>query len=90
MNLQEEIKKSFPRLEKLFCDEELAAFTNTPPDEIALYHFTLGAWIRNNLLYPPKSPLYCLFLADGILRPDDMSGHIIRQFYEYLQNRDEI
>jgi len=71
MKLYKEIEKSFPTLKKLLTTEELAKFVNTPVSDLSLYHFGLGRWIRNNLLYPEKSRLHKLFLKNGIEHPDD-------------------
>lgn len=61
MELYKEIESSFSMIEKLFSKENLLRFINTPISELCLYHFTLGAWIRNNLLYSKGSLLHDLF-----------------------------
>lgn len=48
MELYEEIERSFPKIEKLFTEQELSSFKNTCKEELCLYHFGLGTWIRNN------------------------------------------
>ena len=44
MKLYEEIEKNFPRLEKLFTNEELYEFVNATFSDLNLYHFGLGTW----------------------------------------------
>lgn len=81
-----EIEKSFPALEKLFSKEELLIYRDTPIDSLFLYHFGLGLWIRNNLLYPERA-LYKLFIKDGISQPDDMSSVIVNFFHIHVLNK---
>ena len=81
-----EIEKSFSRLEKLFSAEELSEFLRCPYEELALYHFGLGFWVRNNLLLP-KSALFSLFQLHNVSSADEMSALIIRLFYLHLQGR---
>jgi len=87
MKLYTEIEKSFPNLEKLFTTEELAVFINTTVSDLSLYHFGLGTWIRNNLLYPKESCLYNLFLENDIEQPDDMSSFIIKLFHYHMAKK---
>ena len=82
--LYEEIKKNFPEIEKLFTQKELAEFKNSVKDDLCLYHFGLGTWLRNNLLQPENNKLYLLFIQNGVTNPDDMSEFIINEFYNYL------
>ena len=88
--MNEETEKSFPNLEKLFTAEELAEFISTPISDLYLYHFSLGMWIRNNLLYPEGSCLCDLLLENGIEHPDDMSFFIIKSFHDYLSKKNNI
>ena len=86
MNLYREIENSFPTIEKLFTKEDLLEFKNAPLADLYLYHFGLGTWIRDNLLFS-ESLLYNLFLENGIENPDAMSGLVIKQFHCYLSHR---
>jgi len=81
MKLYREIENSFPMIEKLFTEEELSEFKNSQISDLCLYHFGLGTWIRNNLLYSEENLLYRLFLENGIEHPDEMSAYIIRLFH---------
>ena len=87
MKLYREIENSFPMIEKLFTKEDFLEFKETPLSDLCLYHFGVGTWIRNNLLYSEKSLLYCLFLENGIDHPDEMSSFIIRLFHYYISKK---
>ena len=87
MELYEEIEKSFPIIEKLFTAESLEEFRHIRISDLYLYHFGLGVWIRNNLLYPKENLLYCLFLENGIEHADEMASFIIRLFHYYVSKK---
>ena len=81
MELYKEIEKSFSYIEKLFSDDELAAFISTRIFDLYKYHFSLGLMIRNDLLHPDGSRLKELFFENGIEHSDDMSSMIIKLFH---------
>ena len=87
MDLYKEIENCFPLVEKQFTHESLLEFKNTPISDLYLYHFGLGAWIRNNLLYPKENHLYDLFILNGIKHPDEMPSLIITKFYFYITEK---
>lgn len=87
MKLYKEIENSFSIIKKLFTKENLLKFKNTSISDLYFYHFGLGTWIRNNLLYPKESLLYSLFLENGIEHPDDMSFFIIKLFHYYISDK---
>ena len=87
MKLYEEIEKSFPMLEKLFEEKDLEIFKNEKISDLCFYHFGIGLWIRNNMLYPEESNLYSLFLEHGIGDIDEMSSFIIRLFHYYISKK---
>lgn len=87
MELYKEIEKTFSMIEKVFLQEDLLNFKNIRVGDLYLYHFGLGTWIRNNLLYPRKSLLWQLFLKNGIEHPDDMSSLIISLFHYYISRK---
>lgn len=78
--LYEEIKKSFPKIKKLFDDTNLNNFICCGYENLSNYHFGLGTWIRNNLL-SESCDLYILFVRGGILQKDDMAALIIHLFF---------
>lgn len=86
MKLCGEIKKSFPKIEKLFSEKELKEFINCDPGDLSLYHFGLGTWIRNELL-KDGSLLTAAFLRDGVSQKDDMSQRLMELFHLYARGK---
>lgn len=58
-------------------------FTEAPTEDLPLYHFGLGLYLRNNVL-TPNSELYRLFRVEGYLEKDDMSSLMLRVWHEEL------
>lgn len=83
MDLYNEIKKVFPKLKIFFSAKELDEFLKCNYEELYVYHFGFGTWIRNTIL--KDSSLYHAFLACGIFQADDMSALLIQLFYIYLK-----
>ena len=83
VDLYNEIKKVFPKLKNFFSAKELDEFLKCNYEELYVYHFGFGTWIRNTIL--KDSSLYHAFLACGISQADDMSALIIQLFYIYLK-----
>ena len=83
VDLYNEIKKVFPKLKNFFSAKELKKFLRCNYEELYVYHFGFGTWIRNTIL--KDSSLYHAFLACGISQADDMSALIIQLFYIYLK-----
>ena len=86
MEIYEEISKNFKTIEELFTKEELSEFLNSDKDKLFLYHFGLGIWIRNNLIYG-KEELIKMFNERHVYHVDDMSGFIIREFHSWLKDK---
>ena len=76
MKIYAEIEKSFPTLEKLFTPEGYEEFKTTKLADLYRYHFGLGTWIRNNLLYSKENILHSLFIENGIKHYDEMTSFI--------------
>lgn len=57
-------------------------------DETAKYHFGLGMWMRNNWGLWGGSRLKKYFKDRGVYHPDDMSGKLMRYYYDYLHGED--
>ncbi|WP_040195868.1 DUF6794 domain-containing protein [Candidatus Soleaferrea massiliensis] len=85
-SLYKYLKNSFPEIEKLFSEAEMERFKNTPPEDLYLYHFGLGTWIRNNLITQDKK-LFKMFLWEDIWHIDDMSDIVIREFQRYCKDK---
>lgn len=64
--------------------DTLAEFAAMLKKDLALCHFGLGLYIRNNYLIPGNR-LYKLFVADGVIHKDDMSAVIIREWHKTLR-----
>lgn len=80
MKIFRKIEESFPVLEDRLGKNELREFMSCKYEELDLYHFGLGTWIRNNLL-KENSSLYKLFIKSGLPNKDEMSCLIIEMFY---------
>ena len=83
VDLYNEIKKVFPKLKNFFSVKELDEFLKCNCEELYVYHFGFGTWIRNTIL--KDSSLYHAFRARGISQADDMSTLLIQLFYIYLK-----
>ena len=84
MKLYKEIEKIFQIIEEHFTAEDLEEFRNEKICDLYLYHFGLGIWIRENLLYPKENILYSLFSENGVKQADEMSSLIITLFHYYV------
>ena len=73
--LHNAIKKSLPKVEKLFNDSAMSDFSNTPNNDSRKYNMTFGSLIRLKLLR--KNVLYRMFLKNGVTDRDDMSMEIL-------------
>ena len=82
MDLVSEIRKTYPFLKKYFTPKKLSEFLCKDYSDTHLYHFSLGTWIRENILpNPDYKNLYDLFCRLGITHTDDMSFLILSLFY---------
>lgn len=86
MELYREAEKYFPQMEKLFKKQEWERFLQREFEELPLYHYTLGGWIRNKLL-EKGSVLERMFIRGGVTDKDDMSMLIIEWFYLYAKTK---
>lgn len=58
----------------------------TAKTDMALYHFGIGMWVRNNWgLWSGKSRLLPYFKKKGITHPDNMSGVILETLKERIE-----
>lgn len=85
MNFLNEIGKSFSLIESYFNEKTLKEFVTCEYYDLYLYHYSLGVWIRNNLLN--KGNLLILFQSSGIEQKDDMSSIIIKLFYLHIKTK---
>ena len=81
------LDECFVQLEKFLKPEEIKKIKDGTEEDMVLYHFTLGMWMRNNWGLWGDSHLAKWFNTQGITHPDDMSGIIMTSFYRYLNNK---
>ncbi len=82
------IEKAFLQMEQVFenAPEVLEQFLQHDKEDLIEYHFSLGLWIRNEILRP-NLQLYNILRKRGISHEDDMSGYLIKEFHEYMSNK---
>ena len=79
------IEECFLELNKTLKPETIESIKNLKSrDETINYHFGLGLWIRNNWGLWGGSRLQAYLTNKGLNHPDDMSGHILEYYYEWL------
>ncbi len=88
MYLLHEIQKVFPKMRAFFTQEQWEKFLACPFDELDIYHFSLGTWVRNHLL-TEGSTLETAFRAVDILQKDDMSLLMMQLLYVAYKEKNE-
>ena len=83
MDFEKEMNVIYDWLDDLLSEEEKEKMLGCDVEDLYIYHFGLGTWIRNNIL-TEKSAVYRFYLNMGITHKDDMSMEIIEGFYGYL------
>ena len=84
MDLLKAIQKSFPKIEKLFTQQQLIEFKNTKINDLTYYQSGLGTMIKIKIL-KPKSALKRLFIEKGITNTDIMTLILINLFHSYVR-----
>lgn len=79
MDFYSEIEKCFYVLEQKFGNN-LNDFLNCNYNDLYMYHFGAGRWIRNYLLND-NSNFFRIFITAGVKNKDDMSSLILKLFY---------
>lgn len=69
--------------------KQIEEIKNCDKKELGQYHFTLGLYIRNNIVFAEKNE-NCInyFKQERISDPDQISSVIIRIYHRYLNNED--
>ncbi len=67
--------------------DEMRALPNR--DGMVRYHLGLGMWLRNHWELWGGSRLQKYFTDRGVHHPDDMSGLILRYYYDWLNGRQD-
>lgn len=80
MELLQEIKECFPKLEQLFAGEGLQNFYESDYGELWLFQLGLGTSVLNDLLQE-NSALYQYFFSIGVKHKEEMSDIIWSLFY---------
>lgn len=91
MKIYKEIEKSFPKLEELLDDTQLAEFKALRLSDLNNYRSDLSAWIIANLLDKKNAAdggaLRQCFVENGIKREASMASVVINLFHFYIANR---
>ncbi len=82
--MKKDLKTTFEFLKLIIRESHLQSLINTPQDDLCVYYFTLGLWLRNSIL-SPDTKLYRHFIDSGLKNKDDMSTYIVYEFYKYLK-----
>jgi len=68
-------------LDALLSDESKSRIDSMSHGGLAMTHFGLGLWIRNNWIHGDRAPVAASMREMGFLHPDDMSGVIIEGYW---------
>lgn len=90
-NKRPSLEECFSIIDKAIDNEAKQLIINTDPDEVPYtFHFTLGMWIRNEIITRYDLRAEDLFIVkdaiDSLLlnNPDAMSGQIILHYQQHL------
>jgi len=83
-DLPETMEECYALLDDILSPDDIAFLKNATDEDLALQHFELGLWIRNNWLYPTQSKLTQLLFDHGVSDIDSMSALILRGYVAYL------
>lgn len=81
------LEECFEALERMTSEEEQKAFLARGRDKVFMLHHSTGRWIRNNWGLWKGSALKTWFEEQGVEHADDMSGMILRGFWDHLQKK---
>ena len=86
--IPKDIEDCCVQLDKILSDKDKEYIKGLPKkDDTIDLHFSLGMWIRNNWGLWGGSRLQIYFLKKRINHPDDMSGEILRAYYNWLNKK---
>ena len=88
MNLPRNKKECFAQLDEMLSEADKKAIVEA--EDLFVFHFTLGLWIRNNWLYERnEEELESLSKAFGVDIPyfaaDDLSSEILEAYQKHLR-----
>jgi hypothetical protein len=79
------LEECFLELNKLLKTKDIEEIKNLKSkEEMGMYHFGLGMWLRNNWSLWGGSRLQQYFIKKNIEHPDHMSGLILNYYYDWL------
>ncbi|MCL2671775.1 MAG: hypothetical protein FWF10_07050 [Clostridiales bacterium] len=84
LDIPASLEECYAALDALLDDAFKEALRDADPNELYVYHFGLGMWIRNNWIYPSENRITKVFVDAGFEEADGMSSAIIRGYHYYL------
>jgi hypothetical protein len=85
-----DLKDCFITLDSLLPKKDIDTIKALPSREKTIrYHHGFGTWIRNNWGLWGGSRLQKYFLDRGFKHPDNMSGLILKYYYDWLHGENE-
>ena len=81
------LEECYAMLDETLSPEDIEFLKNATDEDLAMQHFGLGLWIRNNWLYPTQSKLTQLLFDHGVSDIDSMSSLILRGYVAYLNGQ---
>ena len=82
------IAECFTELDKMLSEDDRSEMRGVKSrDDMIRYHLTLGMSLRNSWGLWANSRLAAYFIDRGVKHPDDMSGLILRYYYDWLNGR---
>ena len=90
-DVPKDLEECFERLNIVLPQEVIEDIKNMKEnEETVLHHLDIGMWIRNHWgLWKGNTALHKMFIDRKIYHPDEMSGLILRFYYEYLNGNNE-
>jgi len=84
------LEECFIELNKILKPKDIATIKNLEnSDKLSLYHLGLGMWLRNNWGLWGGSRLQHYFFDKGIKHPDNMSGIILKFYYDWVNEKND-
>ena len=72
------IEKTTEYILSLLPNDVKTDIMNTKEEDLAIFHFNIGIWLRNNIL-TDNNEINNAFIKNNIFHKDDMSAYIIRE-----------
>ncbi len=86
--LPECLRKCNEYLDKELPDSNKAEFQKIKSDDVIMYHFGLGMYIRNIWLHGDRNPvLIDWFVSRGFRSPDEISNIILKVYWHHVNNK---